>query len=391
MPTLINKVHLLKISQKKTHQISSTSTMRIHSFIFFLLTLSQISFAGTLSINGQMMDKKLNGQKVFIKERINKEWIDIDETTISNNKFSFQEKVNGAKIAYLIYTNHEGSKIKQAFVLEPGKLNILVSSDGSINFSGTTQNDLLQPYQSEIAAFNKKAELYYKSATKDSALSYNDMLRRSKQDEEINAEELSIHKKYANELINTAAGSYIFANSYYLMSTEEKLEILNKMNAQQLELKQIKVIRANVEIEKKVAPGNQFIDFTLNNTDNIPVSLSQYIGKTNYLLVEFWASWCPDCMRFLPQLSAFYAKHHGKMLEVVGVSLDENKQAWVSAIQRKSIPWVNISDLKGWKSEAAQKYAVSSIPCTFLIDSTGKIIFKNPGLHQLEEIISKGE
>jgi peroxiredoxin len=129
----------------------------------------------------------------------------------------------------------------------------------------------------------------------------------------------------------------------------------------------------------------------LNNTDNTPISLSQYIGKTNYLLVEFWASWCPDCMRFLPQLSAFYAKHHGKMLEIVGVSLDENKQAWAGAIQRKSIPWVNISDLKGWKSEAAQKYAVSSIPCTFLIDSSGKIIYKNPGLQQLEEIISKGE
>jgi peroxiredoxin len=217
------------------------------------------------------------------------------------------------------------------------------------------------------------------------------MLKRSIQDEEINAEELSIHKKYANKLINTTAGSYVFTNSYYLMSTEEKLEILNKMNAQQLQLKQIKDIQTNVEIERKVAPGNRFIDFTLNNTDNTPMSLSQYVGKTNYLLVEFWASWCPDCMRFLPQLSAFYAKHHGKMLEIVGVSLDENKQAWAGAIQRKSIPWVNISDLKGWKSEAAQKYAVSSIPCTFLIDRNGKIIFKNPGLQQLEEIISKGE
>lgn len=365
--------------------------MKIQSFILSLLTLSQISIAGTLSISGQMADKKLNGQKVFIKERINKEWVAVDETTIKNNKFIFHENVNKPKIAYLIYTNAEGNKIKQAFILEQGQLAVSVTSNGDMKFSGTPQNNLLQPYKDELNIFNKKAELYFQEVSKDTLQNYEHMLKRSKSDEEISNEELTIHKKYATKLINTVAGAYIFANSYYLMNTNEKLEILNKMNAQQFDIQQIKDIRTNVETEKKVAPGQNFTDFTLDDPNSSARSLSQYIGKTDYVLLEFWASWCPDCMRFLPQLSAFYAKHHGKMLEIVGVSLDENKQAWVGAIQRKSIPWANISDIKGWKSEAAQKYAVSSIPCTFLIDRSGKIVCKNPGLDQMETILTKGE
>jgi peroxiredoxin len=105
------------------------------------------------------------------------------------------------------------------------------------------------------------------------------------------------------------------------------------------------------------------------------VSLASFNGK--YVLLDFWASWCGPCRRENPTVVQAYKDFHSDKFEILGVSLDNSREAWEKAIEKDGLTWPQVSDLAGWQSEIAAKYAVRSIPANFLIDPQGKIIAKN--------------
>ena len=107
------------------------------------------------------------------------------------------------------------------------------------------------------------------------------------------------------------------------------------------------------------------------------------------VIIDFYASWCGPCMQFLPELQSFYTKYKGTRLEILGVSLDDNKEAWTGAVSEHKIEWKLISDLKGWKCEGSRAYAVNSIPSTVLIDKSGKIVGKNLSIPEMEKLLNE--
>ncbi len=134
-------------------------------------------------------------------------------------------------------------------------------------------------------------------------------------------------------------------------------------------------------------------DFTQNDPDGKPISLSNFRGK--YLLIDFWASWCAPCRAENPNVVKAYAKYHEKGFEILGVSLDNERgrENWLNAIKKDGLAWTQVSDLKYWNNEVARKYGISSIPQNFLLDPTGKIVGKNLRgetlSKKLEEIFNK--
>lgn len=107
--------------------------------------------------------------------------------------------------------------------------------------------------------------------------------------------------------------------------------------------------------------------------------------KAKYILVEFWASWCPPCRQFNPSLVSLYNTYQPKGFEVLSISLDHKVDKWQNAIATDGLKWpYHISDLGGWDSHWAVKFGVESIPSSFLVDSSGKVIASNMSHEQLE-------
>lgn len=121
--------------------------------------------------------------------------------------------------------------------------------------------------------------------------------------------------------------------------------------------------------------GKEAPDLNLATPDGSQVSLSSLRG--NYVLIDFWASWCKPCREENPTVVAIYNDYKDKNFEIYGVSLDRSAEKWKQAIRQDQLPWIQVSDLIGWKSVAALTYKVNSIPATVLINPEGIIIDKN--------------
>ncbi|MBL7702293.1 MAG: TlpA family protein disulfide reductase [Ferruginibacter sp.] len=130
--------------------------------------------------------------------------------------------------------------------------------------------------------------------------------------------------------------------------------------------------QTQVQPAEKPGVGAAAPELTMNDINGKPFSLSQLRGK--YVLVDFWASWCGPCREENPNVVAAFNRFKDKNFTVLGVSLDQNKQAWLDAVKDDKLTWQQISDLKYWGSAAVPLYGIDGIPYNVLVDPQGKII-----------------
>tara|TARA_Y100000816_G_scaffold287464_1_gene270238 strand:- start:580 stop:1656 length:1077 start_codon:yes stop_codon:yes gene_type:complete len=126
---------------------------------------------------------------------------------------------------------------------------------------------------------------------------------------------------------------------------------------------------------KSVSVGSIAPEIILDDINGDPISLSSLRGR--YVLLDFWAAWCRPCREENPNILENYNRFKDQGFEVYQVSLDRNKEDWLRGIEQDNLPWINVSDLKYYQSDAAVLYNINKIPSAFLLDPSGTIIAKN--------------
>ena len=270
-------------------------------------------------------------------------------------------------------------KLQKWFFLENAE--IIISGDldsiASISIKGSkTQDDyeqLIKEIEPRFKQMRENMKELQKAASDKDTVKM-DLLK--KQNREIEIELTELQKGFILKNPNSFLIPEILNGLSRTLTAVEVEDLMKKISPDVAKTPELTVLSTKLEELKKVDIGQKAPDFTLNDPDGKPVSLSSKVSS-KLLLIDFWAGWCGPCRRENPNLVKVYNEFHSKGFDILGVSLDRTREEWIKAIESDKLTWTYVSDLLYFNSEAAKKYVVSAIPANFLVDKNGIIVAKN--------------
>jgi peroxiredoxin len=317
--------------------------------------------------------------------------ISIDSAKVVDGKFSFKGTTSEPSIHFLQVKNTNGKVI---FILEEGKIDVVVYKDSiaKSKIGGTKNNEYLlsfnlsaQKIQKRMLDFqNLNMQKITEAQAKKDTIVINDLMKEySKFQDEMNLFTTNYPEQNPKAFISVLILENSIKNPG--VDIESFKKTFSKLDAALKNTKPGKSIENQLANYKPLTVNSVAPDFSAPNLDGKMVSLKESLGKVT--IIDFWASWCGPCRRENPNVVALYNKFHSKGLNIVGVSLDKTKDDWKKAIEKDTITWIQVSNLKFWEEPIAKLYKVEQIPSTFILDKTGKIIAKNLNGKELEDKI----
>lgn len=314
--------------------------------------------------------------KVYLVKAESGQPVVVDTADVKAGAFVIKGKAGIPEMYYLRLNERD---YFAQFFLEKGQITVVANKDSLRNtkVSGSKSNDLFNIYIAEIDRLNKEhANLrnQYNQAMMKGDMETAD---KAKIDVEAMMDNMNVFaKNFVSEHRNSIVAPFIYLTQMVNEAPSEELDtIVGIFPAEFAESVYVKEINRIANLKKKTAIGSAAPEFTMNDQNGNPVSLSSFKGS--YLLIDFWASWCSPCRQENPNVVRIYGKFKDKGFNILGVSLDRDKDSWLKAIADDQLSWTHVSDLKYWQNEVAVLYGVQSIPHTVLLDKEGKIIEKN--------------
>ena len=184
---------------------------------------------------------------------------------------------------------------------------------------------------------------------------------------------------------------YLLSQEYMYLETDSLSGLMDAYKADPAfaENKYVAELDEYLQKELSLSVGNKAPDFTLNNPDGEPVTFSEFYKGNKVTMLDFWASWCGPCRNFNPTLVRIYNEYHKLGFDIIGVSLDRDKDSWIEGIKEDGLTWTQVSDLKFWQSEVGQLYNVSFIPQNVFVDAEGNIIGRKVAEEDIETLLDE--
>ncbi len=355
------------------------------SLVIMALPLANCLAQKSWTIDGTTVDIP-KATTIYFNKAVDGDMVPLDSTKAVNNKFSFTGTTDKPEVRYLSFRIGGKTHWADMFV-EEGTINATLTMKNH-SVRGTMNNDIYQDIKDKVNGINdRQRDIVH--ALRDTTLTQDSIKSLRAEYDRLGSNVYDVLRQGMRQNIKKPVGVMLFKYCSRKNTIEENQRLLAQIPAEYQTDETVMAISRRVKYALATANGKPFTDFTMQTPEGKKVKLSDFAGKGKYVLVDFWASWCGPCRRSMPELIEFYNKNKGKGLEIVGVSLDNNGQAWQKAIKALGLPWQQMSDLKGWNCQAAQIYDIRTIPNTLLIDPKGNIVDKGMTHEAIEALLEK--
>ncbi len=312
-------------------------------------------------INGIVNDN-LNGKAIMLfKFKADTIW-KVDTAYIKDGKFFFEGEEELDDVSILSVGNYPDKVFSAELALEKGIIHVKLDSISEVR--GTPINDNYSSYKSTIRKYNDSIKTCDKEIIHD-----------------IIDAEYQYQKNWIANNVNVPTARMELRNWYYNIANDSLFVALYELIPGELQtspdLKEkyertFESIAANKKQNELV--NQEFIDFELITLNKKKSRLSDYIGKSKYVFLEFTASWCGPCRADIPNLKTLYEQYKDNGFEIISISVDDDYNQWKRFIEEEDAPWIHLSNLEGVPSDLTKAYGVDGVPHGVLIDREGKII-----------------
>jgi thiol-disulfide isomerase/thioredoxin len=300
---------------------------------------------------------------------------------IFNNRFIITDSLTRPSYALILFKNLGETITDSAFevrakeiYLEPGLLSLVVDASrmDSLKLSGSqTEDEWVELYKSTTrvrAEMQPLTDKYTREKDPEKAAEittlfepYEDRIK-------------SLNYRFFLEHPNSYVTAHLLVDMVRAESLDSSRRVYNNFNAELKESDDAKKVAQEIEKMELALPGNMATDFMAADTSGKAVALSDY--KDKYVLLDFWASWCPPCRKSNPHLVELYKKYKSKGLNIIGIAWDDDTQTgWKKAMMKDGLGlWPNILNGSNTDNDIGEKYAIHFVPTRILIDPSGKII-----------------